>query len=63
MKEVTRKEYYDYIGPREVTGRHVDSKWPYTTEHRHASGRLAGRIVGEEQGSVAVYHYYIQGEA
>lgn len=47
MKEVTQKEFFDTVGPRDVHPEIVGS-WPYTSIFRTRSGRYeVGRIVQE----------------
>ena len=62
MHEVSMKEYYAAIGPRDVIGRITNSTWPYTTEHADRnSRRLRGRIVGfiPEGSGLASHRYYL----
>ena len=44
-KEVTNKEFFDAIGPTDVSPYITTEKYPYTSEFRTRTGVVVGKIV------------------
>lgn len=42
MKQVTKKEFWDYIGPQDVVLNVLDHEYPYDTEFKTRSGTIKG---------------------
>lgn len=64
LREVDKATYYEAIGDLPVVGVIMPGPWPYTTEHRTASGRCVGRRVGSltDGGLPVVFRYYLPAE-
>lgn len=63
MREVTKEQFYQKIGPLNVAGRITNREWPYTMDfylQNSYDRKVIAKKIGEKVGPFEVSKFYIE---